>query len=120
MKNLALYIDLVFCLVVLPIMVALSPIERWVHNFTVYMLCAGIWLYLVYFINRAFTVPFLFSDRNKKIGAVILILMSIIVTFIFSGIELYNPKPNVSQFLYRGYLVWDCIVQFLKRQTSPE
>ena len=95
MKYLALYIDLVFCLVVLPIMVALSPIERWIQHFTTYMLCAGIWLYLVYFINRAFTIPFLFGDRNKKIGAVILILMSIIVTFIFSGIELYNPKPNI-------------------------
>ena len=95
MKNLALYIDLAFCLVVLPIMVAMSPIERWIQHFTTYMLCAGIWLYLVYFINRVFTVPFLFGDRHKKIGAVIMILMSIIVTFIFSAIELYNPEPNI-------------------------
>ena len=95
MKNLALYIDLGFCLVVLPIMVAMSPIERWIQHFTTYMLCAGIWLYLVYFINRVFTVPFLFGDRHKKIGAVIMILMSIIVTFIFSAIELYNPEPNI-------------------------
>ena len=95
MKNLALYIDLAFCLVVLPIMVAMSPIERWIQHFTTYMLCAGIWLYLVYFINRVFTVPFLFGDRHKKIGAVIMILMSIIVTFIFSAVELYNPEPNI-------------------------
>ena len=95
MKNLALYIDLVFCLVVLPIMVAMSPIERWIQHFTTYMLCAGIWLYLVYIINRVFTVPFLFGDRHKKIGAVIMILMSIIVTFVFSAIELYNPEPNI-------------------------
>lgn len=66
MKNLALYIDLAFCLIVLPIMVAMSPIERWIQHFTAYMLCAGIWLYLVYFINRVFTVPFLFGDRKKK------------------------------------------------------
>ena len=95
MKNLALYIDLAFCLVVLPIMVAMSPIERWIQHFTTYMLCAGIWLYLVYIINRVFTVPFLFGDHHKKIGAVIMILMSIIVTFIFSAIELYNPEPNI-------------------------
>ena len=95
MKNLALYIDLAFCLVVLPIMVAMSPIERWIQHFTTYMLCAGIWLYLVYIINRVFTVPFLFGDRHKKIGAVIMILMSIIVTFVFSAIELYNPEPNI-------------------------
>ena len=95
MKNLALYIDLAFCFIVLPIMVAMSPIERWIQHFTTYMLCAGIWLYFVYFINRVFTVPFLFGDRRKKIGAVIMILMSIIVTFIFSAIELYNPEPNI-------------------------
>lgn len=95
MKNLALYIDLAFCLVVLPIMVALSPIERWVHNFTTYMALSGAWLYFVYFINRTITIPFLFGNRHKKIGGTILILLSIIVTAILSGIELYIPKPNI-------------------------
>ena len=95
MKNLALYIDLAFCLIVLPIMVALSPIERWVHNFTTYMILAGIWLYLVYIVNRIFTIPFLFGNRNKKICGITMIILSIIVTFILSGVELYIPKPNI-------------------------
>jgi hypothetical protein len=95
MKNLALYIDLAFCLIVLPVMVVLSPIERWVHNFTAYMMIAGVWLYLVYIINRAFTIPFLFGSRNKKVYGIIMILASIIVTFILSSIELYIPKPNI-------------------------
>lgn len=95
MKNLAFYIDLAFCLVVLPIMVALSPIERWVHNFTTYMILAGVWLYFVYIVNRVFTIPFLFGDRNRKICGIAMILLSIIVTFILSGIELYIPKPNI-------------------------
>ena len=95
MKNLALYIDLAFCLVVLPIMVALSPIERWVHNFTAYMVLAGVWLYFIYIINRAFTIPFLFGCSNKKICSAIIILISFIVTFLLSSIELYIPKPNI-------------------------
>lgn len=95
MKNLAFYIDLAFCLVVLPIMVALSPIERWVHNFTTYMILAGIWLYLVYIVNRIFTIPFLFGNRNKKICGITMIILSIILTFILSGVELYIPKPNI-------------------------
>lgn len=95
MKNLALYIDLAFCLIVLPVMVVLSPIERWVHNFTAYMMIAGVWLYLVYIINRAFTIPFLFGSRNKKICGITMIILSIIVTFILSGVELYIPKPNI-------------------------
>ena len=95
MKHLALYIDLAFCLIVLPIMVALFPIERWVHNFTSYMVLAGIWLYLVYIINRTFTIPFLFGDRKSKTGGVLLIVGSITVTFILSGIQLYTPKPFI-------------------------
>ena len=95
MKNLTLYIDLAFCLVVLLIMVALSPIERWVHNFTAYMVLAGVWLYFIYIINRAFTIPFLFGGSNKKICSAIIILISFIVTFLLSSIELYIPKPNI-------------------------
>ena len=59
------------------------------------MVLAGAWLYFVYIINRAFTIPFLFGSRNKKICGAIMILASIIVTFILSGIELYIPKPNI-------------------------
>ena len=104
MKNIALYIDIAFCLVVLPIMVALSPIERWVHNFTTYMVVAGMWLYMVYIINRAFAVPFLFGRGIKKIYGVIMILGSFIITFCLSSIELYHPKPNVFDFGIVRYL----------------
>ncbi len=95
MKNLALYIDLAFCLVVLPLMVALSPVERWFHNFTAYMVFAGVWLYFVYFINRVFTIPFLFGSNKKKISGIAMILISVAVTLALSGVELYIPKPNI-------------------------
>lgn len=95
MKRLALYIDLVFCLMVLPVMVALSPVERWFHYFTAYMVCAGVWLYLVYAVNRAFTVPFLFGGKRKRICGIAMIVLSVAITFLFSRIELYNAKPTV-------------------------
>lgn len=37
MKNVSRYIDLTFCLVVLPVMALIFPIERWCHNFTVFI-----------------------------------------------------------------------------------
>lgn len=95
MKNLTLYIDLVFCLIVLPLMVVLSPVERWFHNFTVYMILAGIWLYAVYAVNRFLTVPFLFGSRKKRAMGWIIIIVSVGITFMFSRVELYIPKPNV-------------------------
>lgn len=95
MKNLPRYIDLAFCLVVLPVMMALSPIERWYHNFTTYILISGIWLYAVYFTNRAFTIPLLFGKHKKKFYGIALIILSIALTFILSCVELYIPKPNI-------------------------
>lgn len=95
MKNLPRYIDLAFCLVVLPVMMALSPIERWYHNFTTYILISGIWLYAVYFTNRAFTIPWLFGKHKKKFYGIALIILSIALTFILSCVELYIPKPGI-------------------------
>ena len=95
MKHLALGIDLVFCLIVLPLMAALSPIERWVHHFTAYMLLAAAWLYAVYIANRTWAVPLLFGSRRKKVCGVLIVLASLASAFLLTGIELYEPKPNI-------------------------
>lgn len=36
MRNISLYIDLVFCIIVLPLMALIFPVERWFHNFQWY------------------------------------------------------------------------------------
>lgn len=95
MKNIALYIDLAFCLVVLPVMMMIFPIERWFHNFPWYIISVGIWLYCLYGLNRCITVPFLFKGKNKSMSGVLLIIISIMVTYGFSCITLYTPKPNI-------------------------
>lgn len=95
MKNISCYIDLVFCAVVLPVMALIFPIERWYHNFPVFVVSAGIWLYLLYAINRRVTVPFLFGDRNKKRIGTVLIAVSFVITFGLSSVQLYTPKPSI-------------------------
>ncbi|MDE6332315.1 MAG: sensor histidine kinase, partial [Muribaculaceae bacterium] len=90
-----LYIDLVFCLAVLPLMIALSPVERWFHNFSAYITLSGLWLYAVYFLNRRLVIPLLFGGRKKIICGVALVLLSVGVTFALSGVQLYIPKPNI-------------------------
>ncbi|MDE5941583.1 MAG: histidine kinase [Muribaculaceae bacterium] len=95
MKNLSGYIDLVFCIIVLPVMMMIFPVERWFHNFRWYVTSVGIWLYLLYFLNRFITVPCLFKNIRKKIYAAIIIAISLIVTYKFSCVSLYTPKPNI-------------------------
>ncbi len=95
MKNVARYIDIAFCLVVLPVMVITFPIERWFHNFPCYVISVAVWLYGLYFLNRKLTIPFLFRDRKRILVAIGLFLASIAVTYGFSMIHLYTPKPSI-------------------------
>ncbi len=95
MKNLPKYIDFVFCFAVLPVMMIMFPIERWYHNFQSYIVLLGIWLYCLYFLNRYATVPFLFNGDKKRIVGIAIILASLVVTYCFSAVSLYTPKPNI-------------------------
>ena len=51
-KNLPFYIDLVFCLILLPAMITLLPIERWLVNDSTFVYLLVSWLYLIYILNR--------------------------------------------------------------------
>lgn len=95
MKNVSRYIDLAFCIIVLPIMIMIFPIERWFHNFQWYVVSVGIWLYCLYFINRLVTVPSLFMDRRRKWRGIVMIIVSMVVTYAFSCVSLYPPKPSI-------------------------
>lgn len=95
MKHLPLYIDLAFCIIVLPVMMMLFPVERWFHNFPWYVISVGIWLYCLYFLNRAVTVPSFFKDRRGTAIGMIMIAASLAVTYSLSCVTLYTPKPNI-------------------------
>ena len=95
MKNIPLYIDLAFCIIVLPVMTMIFPVERWYHNFPYYVTSVGIWLYALYFLNRTITVPFLFKGKHKAIAGTVVITLSVIVTYLFTSVALYTPKPNI-------------------------
>lgn len=95
MRNVELYIDLAFCLLVLPVMVAIFPIERWYHNFQWYVVSVGVWLYMLYFINRLLTVPALFRRSGWRWFGLLLIMLSFFVTYCFSHVTLYEVKPSI-------------------------
>lgn len=95
MKNISLYIDLAFCIVVLPVMMMIFPVERWFHNFQWYVVSVGLWLYCLYFLNRLITVPFLFRGKRDRAVSALIIVLSLVITWSFSHITLYPPKPSI-------------------------
>ncbi len=95
MKNLSGYIDLVFCLIVLPLMVMIFPMERWFYSFQWYVITVVVWLYLLYGINRILTFPLLFRDSRRRWVGIGLIAVSLAVTYALSRVTLYHPEPNI-------------------------
>lgn len=90
-KKVQLWIDLFFCLVLLPVMIYLLPIERWLQNNFTFVCLLVAWLYIVYFVNRIFTVPSLFKDRKRLIWAVLVVIAMIGITYLLSKYEFQRP-----------------------------
>ena len=94
-KRVQLWIDLFFCLVLLPVMIYLLPIERWLENNLTFVCLLVVWLYIVYFVNRVFTIPSLFKNRQRLIWAVIVVLAMIGITYLLSQykMEFHFQRP---------------------------
>ena len=58
------YIDLLFCLVILPLIIMLVPVEKWIIHHTYFMLTLIVYLYALYFTYRKANIPSLFL-RHK-------------------------------------------------------
>ncbi len=90
-KQVQLWIDLFFCLVLLPVMIYLLPIERWLESNTLFVVLLVGWLYAVYFVNRVFTVPSLFRDRKHMMWALLVVLAMIAITWLLSRYKMEYP-----------------------------
>ena len=89
-----LIIDLIFVLVLLPLMIYLLPIERWFESNTLFVCLLVGWLYLVYFVNRVFTMPALFRDRKHLIWALLVVVAMIAITYLLTQYKLEFPWRN--------------------------
>ena len=63
-RNLTWLIDIIFCLILLPMMIMLLPVERWLTHHTAFAVIFVLWLYAVYFIHRKVTMPMIFRWKN--------------------------------------------------------
>lgn len=96
MKKVPLYIDLVFCFLLLPLMIFIFPIERWLDNRPEFLYLLVCWLYLVYIINRSMTVPMLFRKRRHIVYAVAIFIVSTAVTFYITRIDVSSPMYHLT------------------------
>ena len=90
--NIPVYIDLLFCLVIMPPIIMLVTVDKWIVHHTVFMLTLIVYLYGLYFIYRQVKLPMLFMQR--KFGHILLLMLSLIfITWLLTHFP-YPPEPN--------------------------
>ncbi|MFI3306062.1 MAG: histidine kinase [Rikenellaceae bacterium] len=97
-RNITRYIDLVFCLLLLPAMIMLLPLERWLNSDPIFVTLLLVWLYTIYVVHRAWTVPALFGERNRPLLALTILLVSLVATYLLTRYQLSPPKHFVEHF----------------------
>ena len=90
-KYLPLGIDLFFSLVLLPAMIALLPVERWLVNNSTFVLILVAWLYTVYFLMRKACVPLLFRSNRQVIIALCILTGTLVVTWFITQYQMEFP-----------------------------
>lgn len=91
-QKIPLLIDVLFIVIVLPALCLMLPIDRWVTN-NFWFVCALIcWLYIVYFLNRKFTIPLFFKGRKHVLLAIGILLATIFVTWLLSQYQMEFPQ----------------------------
>lgn len=91
MKNnhIALYIDLLFCLIIMPLTIMLLPVDRWIVHNTAFLLTLIAYIYIIYFIYQWVCLPKLFMQK-KYIHIAGLLITLTATTWLFT----YFPVPS--------------------------
>lgn len=86
--RIALYIDLLFCLVIMPLVIMLLPVDHWIVNNTAFLIALVSYIYILYFVYRRVCLPRLFMQK-KYLQIVILLAILLGVTELLT----YFPLP---------------------------
>ena len=102
-KRLPLVIDLAFCLVLLPFMIWLLPVNRWAASNAPFVVLFVGWLYVVYFTYRYYAVPRLLRDRRQIAAAIAVIVVTLVATWFISRYRFEIPRQAMPRMRPRPY-----------------
>lgn len=93
--HIALYIDLLFCLVIVPLTIMLLPVDRWMEHNAGFLIALVIYVYALYFVYRYFKLPRMLMQRQwGKVAFLMLVLIAVTV-----GLTYF---PSSSGYVLRG------------------
>ena len=95
MKNVSLYTDIAFCIIFLPLMIFVFPVERWWASYPVFLCMFVCWLYVTYFLYKYFIVPSMFHSGRQRVYAIAAMIVSLAVTLLLSSYEITSPLYKI-------------------------
>lgn len=63
-SHIPLYIDLLFCLVIMPLAIMMLPVDRWIVHNTAFLITLVLYVYVLYFLYRWVCLPKLFMQKK--------------------------------------------------------
>lgn len=102
-------IDLVFCLVLMPLIIMLIPVERWIVRYPYFATVLFIFLYALYYCIRRYHIPTLILHRKYKqfIGFVIVFLTIVyLLSHVPISTDIKSQLPMQVRERYRLQTVW--------------
>lgn len=92
------YVDIIFCLVIIPMILMIAPIDKWITNQMEFPVILTIYLYAVYFIFRRFRIIGLFTKKDWWKAM-------ILIAVLFCTTELISMYPLPSDTLIMQNMV---------------
>lgn len=76
-SRIALYVDLLFCLVIMPLVIMTLPVNKLIVHESAFLVTIVIYVYFLYFVYRTVNIPKLLM--NKKYANIIILILALIV-----------------------------------------
>ena len=83
------YIDLLFCIVILPLIIMMLPVDKWIVHQPAFLTVLVSYLYALYFVYRKVKLPQLVMQR-KYVKALVVFVLLLVVTELVSRF----PMPD--------------------------
>lgn len=103
LKNLTRYIDIAFCVALLPAMIMLLPITKWMEHRLDFLVLLIVWLYSLYVLNRRATIPLLFGTKRHRFIALVIFICTTLITLAIARYQ-NLPKIFITEGVARPYL----------------
>ena len=112
LKTISVYVDILFCAVILPLILLLVPVDKRIVSKTDFLIVLTLYLYFVYFVHRAANIPSLFMKKKfGKVAAVVILL--VVVTWALGQYPVPESETAKMGYALRKHLRMQTVWFFL-------